>query len=403
MRGKKMAQRESMKPTKYERSYKILEYLMRNSDEQHTVSQADLRKVPELEPYMGNKETSNDTIVNMAMAMNFDEDGVKPEEEWKIVFQEFKKKYHNKIDEDEIEYDEIDDLNESVPRMPIRGLYYRHTFSYDEINSLIESVLFSKTLDTQTAHTLMDKIENNLTTKFYRRGAKRICKIQEPVLQDKERMRENLLTIQQAIDDHVKISFRFNGYNWKKELQPVRDKKDVVSPYYIVANGGRYYLLACMKRNMSIWRIDLMTEIEIPERNEQKGKKGIPVLRKQEVENLPMEWSEDFQLSHLNMAFDEPVWIKLKIKSPKREDDPTKRERVDYTFMHDWFGDTFQFVETEREVPYDDIVRVKCSPYAMVNWALQYSDRVEVLTPVSVREAVIEKIRNLNEKYNIGS
>jgi predicted DNA-binding transcriptional regulator YafY len=69
--------------------------------------------------------------------------------------------------------------------------------------------------------------------------------------------------------------------------------------------------------------------------------------------------------------------------------------------MHDWFGDTFQFVETEREAPYDDIVRVKCSPYAMTNWALQYSDRVEVLTPVSVREAVIEKIRNLNEKYDL--
>jgi hypothetical protein len=133
MRGKKMAQRESMKPTKYERSYKILEYLMRNSDEQHTVSQADLRKVPELEPYMGNKETSNDTIVNMAMAMNFDEDGVKPEEEWKIVFQEFKKKYHNKIDDDELEFEEIDDLDESVSQMPIRGLYYRHMFSYDEI------------------------------------------------------------------------------------------------------------------------------------------------------------------------------------------------------------------------------------------------------------------------------
>ena len=40
-----------------------------------------------------------------------------------------------------------------------------------------------------------------------------------------------------------------------------------------------------------------------------------------------------------------------------------------------------------------------CSPYAMANWALQYSDRVEVLEPENVRSAVIEKINALNSKY----
>ncbi|MEG0913970.1 MAG: WYL domain-containing protein [Oscillospiraceae bacterium] len=49
--------------------------------------------------------------------------------------------------------------------------------------------------------------------------------------------------------------------------------------------------------------------------------------------------------------------------------------------------------------PCDDIVRVECSPYAMVNWALQYSDRVEVVEPAEVRDAIIEKVRNLNSKY----
>lgn len=44
---------------------------------------------------------------------------------------------------------------------------------------------------------------------------------------------------------------------------------------------------------------------------------------------------------------------------------------------------------------------MKCSPYAMVNWALQYSDRVEVLEPVEVREQVIKKIKNLAIKYEV--
>lgn len=53
--------------------------------------------------------------------------------------------------------------------MRIRGLYYNHTFTYEEINSMIESILFSKTIDTESANKIIEKIENNLTTKFYKK------------------------------------------------------------------------------------------------------------------------------------------------------------------------------------------------------------------------------------------
>lgn len=84
-----------------------------------------------------------------------------------------------------------------------------------------------------------------------------------------------------------------------------------------------------------------------------------------------------------------------------QEDNPTRRIRADYTFLHDWFGDKFKVVETEKTAPYDDIIKVECSPFAMTHWALQYSDRVEVVTPEEVRNSVKEKIRNLNVKYGL--
>ena len=56
--------------------------------------------------------------------------------------------------------------------MRIRGLYYNHTFTYEEINSMIESILFSKTIDTESANKIIEKIENNLTTKFYKKRCK---------------------------------------------------------------------------------------------------------------------------------------------------------------------------------------------------------------------------------------
>ena len=369
--------------SKLERAFKILEYLKNNSDSEHTVTQAALRRESEIEPYMGDKETYNDTIVKMAMALNFDEYGVKPENEWKLIFKDFVKKFGaESLDESDSE-DEYDD-NQT---MRIRGLYYNHTFTYEEINSMIESILFSKTIDTESAN--------------------KIIEIKEPVLVDREILRENLLKIQHAIDDGVQISFTFNGYDKYKKLVPNHNKKDTVSPYYIVASGGRYYLLACKElvfsektfRNMSIWRIDLMSEIEIPGRDEKHNINGIPSVSKWKVDNLPQSWSEDFQLSHLNMSFDNPVKIKLRIKSPKEKNNPSKPLRADYTFMYDWFGDTFKYIRTEESEPYDDIVEVKCSPYAMANWALQYSDRVEIIEPESVRNMVIKKVMSLNKKY----
>ena len=405
-----MAERQTKKPSKYERSYKILEYLRRNTDKEHTVKRSDLARVPELREYLGYKETLNDTISNMALAMNTDSEGtIKPENQWKIIFKEFTRRYGLLGDDEGLDEEDDSKEDEKMWRMPIRQLYYQHTFSYDEINSIIEGILASKTIDSKTAQYLIDKIEKNMTTKFYRSGPKQICKVQEPELVDRELLKTNLLTIQKAIDNNVQILFRFNGYSHEKKLEPVRDRKDRVSPYYIVASGGKYYLLACKEvfikdkvlRNMSIWRIDLMTDIEIPDVNEKLNIMGRQRIAKEDVENLPLEWSEDFQLKHLNMSFDKPVWITLRIKSEKEKDNPSKRIRADYTFLHDWFGDNFKFIETEKVPPYDDIVKVECSPYGMVNWALQYSDRVEVLEPESVRNAVIEKIKNLNSKYGL--
>lgn len=407
-----MGKRILSKSARFERMFKVLEYLKRNTDREHPTTQAKMRKDPEVSEFIGDKETFNRLIKDMARTMNSDEFGYKREEDWKIYFHDFQKYYGDDAEDydgevnfgSDKEYEEFADQT-----MRIDGLYYNRTFSYDEINSIIEGILSTKTLHTKAAADLIKKIEENLTTKFYKKGAKQICKVMEPELADREQLSANLLMIQKAIDNNVQISFRFNGYTYQKKLEPVRDGKDTVSPYYIVASGGRYYLLACKGvvikgetvKNMSIWRIDLMTEMEIPGEDEASGIKGKPRIAKKDVDNLPMEWSDDFQLKHMNMSYDKPVWITLKIKSPKREDDPSRRVKVDYTFLHDWFGDKFRYVQTEETAPHDDIVKVECSPFAMTHWALQYCDRVEVVEPESIRNDVIEKIRNLNVKYGL--
>lgn len=365
-----MARRTSNKPSAFERTYKVLEYLKKNTDSNHTVTQVQLTKAPELKPYMGTTDTNNTMISNMANTMNSDEFGhINPKEEWRIIFDHYAQEY------------DCDDDNSAKP-FSSKGLYYKHIFSYDEINLLIEGILFSKTLDTKLAHHIIDKIEKNLTTKFYKQKYKNICTVRDTVLANREVIRQNLLLIQQAIDNRVQISFQFNKYNYKKEIIPVRNKRNTASPYYIVANSGKYYMLAGCgdDPSMFIWRVDLMTDLKIEE---------TPAPDKKDVKNLPQQWDETFPMSHINMSFDLPRTITLRVLSET------------YTFLYDWFGDTFTYERTEEEAPYGDIVRVRCSEFGIINWALQYSDRVEVLDPPEIREKIIEKIINLNKKYGL--
>lgn len=398
--------RKSDSISKVERMYKIWEYLHKNTDRNHPVSQADLReKHCAVREYVGHKQTFNRLIKDMANIMNLDENGTYDDRTtWKICFDEFEKLYGKDQD-----YEDVSDLDDEDNTIRIKNLYYNHEFSYDEINCMIEGVLACKTINSEEAQHLIKKIEDKLTSIYYPKGPKLICKVQEPVLVDKDLLRNNLLTLQRAIDKGVQVAFHFNGYSKDKKLEPIRKEKDIVSPYYIVASGGKYYLLACRELfaegkadyKMSIWRIDLMTNIEIPGRNERLGIEGQRVIPKRKVKNLPLQWKEDFQLKHLNMSYDNPEWITLRIKGVERRKNPNNNERADLTFLHDWFGDNFRYVRVESEVPHYDIVQVECSPYAMVNWALQYSDRVEVLDPEHVRNEVIEKVKKLNEKYSL--
>lgn len=408
-----MAKRKLSGISKVERMFKIWEYLKFNTDKEHTTTPGKMRKDETISEWMGDKETFNRLIKDMANIMNSAEYGYKDKKDWKIVFKDFERRYGIEVEWELDEQNESESVNDELSYMDIpmriQDLYYNQPFSYEEVNGIIEGILNAKTLGTVETQTLIKKVEENLTTKFYKKGPKCICKVCESELVDREILRNNLLLIQEAIDHKVQIAFRFNRYSYQKKLEPVRQTKDVVTPYYIVVNAGKYYLLACKERvvqgetklNMSIWRIDLMTEMEIPGKNEklgQTGQKGIP---KNKVENLPMEWTEDFQLKHLNMSYDRPIMITLRIKNMDADKNDATQNKVNYTFLHDWFGNSFHYIKTEEEVPYGDIVKVECSPYAMTHWALQYSDRVEVIAPESVRDAVKNKIKALNEKYGV--
>ena len=303
--------------------------------------------------------------------------------------------------------------SDSSKMLQLRGLKYNHTFSFTELNQLVEAVLFLKNINDNEKKKLIRKLQT-LTSENYPKyspyisentGAisMNIAGVYENPRINEDAVRDNLKIIRQAIESlsgaGCKLAFHFKGYNSEKELEP-RRKKDgsliryVVNPYYVILYNGKYYLVCSTEPypNVSIYRIDLMSDITDKisvsrlDREKMVSEKRRP---KRETVGLPTEWNSkkasEFQSEHLYMYYGVPEQITLKLD----------RER--YTLLHDYFGDHYQF---RRQVDDRwDEVEVKCVPDAMISWAMQCSDYVEVMKPDGLRKMILEKCRELVGRY----
>lgn len=167
-----------------ERAWRILEHLRKHTDKEHRVSQKELKAA--LEPYFKkNNDTIKSDVFKIAQAMNSNKDEqLLPSKDWKIIYEAFCGRYDESrqiTEEPEDEEPESEDpkiqkeLEKELKRearreraLPVYELYYRHTFSYDEINALISALQFSRTLSTREIHGLIEKVENTLTTVHYK-------------------------------------------------------------------------------------------------------------------------------------------------------------------------------------------------------------------------------------------
>lgn len=300
-------------------------------------------------------------------------------------------------------------LKEGEKTLKLVDLQFNHTFSFDEINQLIEAVLFLKNINTDEKEILIKKLKT-LSSKNYPRYSPYISeytgtvstKIQgvfEDSRIDEITAKENLRLIRKAVENNYKIAFHFNGYNKMKELETRRNADGdlmtyIVDPYYVLVYNGKYYLVCSVEpyENISIYRIDLMSDItnqigvSVLDKEKTAAK---PRRKKTEIKGLPKEWdsktASKFQSEHLYMFYGEPEKIRLKLD----------RER--YTLLHDYFGEDYEFKKS-LDCKWDE-VEVTCVPEAVMNWAMQCSDYVEILEPKILREKMKTRCESLVKRY----
>ena len=249
-------------------------------------------------------------------------------------------------------------------------------FEDSELHMLIDGVLSSKYITASHSKDLINRL-CGLSNKYFRSSVKHIHSVNDWSKTDNQALFYNIELIDKAIEQCVQIEYDYNKYGVDKKLH--KSSHQVISPYLMVLHNQRYYLMGHSDywKHIVFHHLDRITDMKIT------NIKSVPIRSIEGYEN-GINYKE-LSSAVPYMYTDKPELIEM----------IADKGIIDQVV--DWFGSAVEFYKTDRE---DKIrVTVKASPNAMVHWAMQYVDYVEVVKPERLRNQIKESLINGVNKY----
>ena len=261
-----------------------------------------------------------------------------------------------------------------------KGWYMNHEFDDTELRLIIDSIIFSKHIPLNMCTRLIEKIKG-LSNKYFSARVANITPLYENRIENKQ-ISFILEILDEAIRDKKQVEFTYNEFGADKKLHPRKtadgkERRYTINPIRIAATNGRYYLICNNDKYDSIanYRIDKITAIKLlgtPAKDHKKIKGMEQGL------NLPKHLAE-----HIYMFSGESIPVTFRVHNSAIGD------------VIDWFGaDTLFKDEGEYSA-----VTVMVNRRAMLYWAMQYAEKVEVLSPQSLRDEIKDSLQNALKKY----
>ena len=243
-------------------------------------------------------------------------------------------------------------------------------FSNAELRLLIDGLLFSKHIPYSQCKELIDKLKG-LSNKYFDAKVKHIRNLPENMPTNKQ-LFYTIEILDEAISKGRQVSFTYNEYGTDKKLHPRLDNEGnireyIINPYQIVATNGRYYLICNYDKydDVSNYRLDKITNIKL------LGTLIKPMKKVTGLEkgfDLPKHMAE-----HIYMFAGKSVPVKFRANSDLAGQ------------IIDWFGADVKFFDDNGKTV---DVRVTVNQQAMLYWALQYGQYVDILEPQELRDSV---------------
>ena len=251
-------------------------------------------------------------------------------------------------------------------------------FDETEIKFLIDAIYSSKIISGEQAKELSKKIYSTLS-KYEQKDYSYINKSTEIARTTNKDFFYNIDIITEAIKTKKKITFKYLIYNNKGKLVERRDGYTYkVSPYFLVNNFGKYYLICNLNHHEdhSNFRLDYISNIELTNEN---------IDSISNVTTLGKNFNITKHINdHVYMFGGNIITAKILIKK-------------DYaiTYIYDWFGSNAT-LKSEDDKLY---AYIKTDDRAFLYWSLQYCEEFKVIEPEYLKNKVIEHAKEILNDY----
>ncbi|MCR4683756.1 MAG: WYL domain-containing protein [Clostridiales bacterium] len=248
------------------------------------------------------------------------------------------------------------------------------TFDDTEIQLLIDSVLASKHIAVKQSKDLIERL-CSLSNKYFRRHVKNIHTVGEWDKTEYKNLFYNIGVIDDAIEAGRMVEYDYNKYGTDKKLHKTSFQR--ISPYQLILHNQRYYLMGYSKHwdGMRFHRVDRITNIRVSDRE------AIPLRTLKGYEN-----GIDYSRLSTGMPY-------MYADTPERITFYTNEGIVDQII--DWFGKNVEFRREDDKL----VATLRSSPRAMLYWAVQYADCVEIISPEYLRDQVVEYLNSGINNY----
>ena len=248
-------------------------------------------------------------------------------------------------------------------------------FEDSELRLLIDGVLASKHITAKHSKELINKL-CGLSNKYFRRHLKNIYSVNDWGKTDNQSLFYNIEVVDEAIESGKMVQYDYNKFGIDKNLHKSSFQR--VSPYQLILHNQRYYLMGYSKywEHMVFHRLDHITNIKVSDRD------AIPIS---EVDG----YKNGINYQELTTAM--PYMYNDK---PERIVFSTNEKMIDQFI--DWFGKDIEIRPDNDNIT----VVLTASPKAMLYWAVQYADEVEIIKPATLREEIKSFLNKAAQKYN---
>lgn len=246
-----------------------------------------------------------------------------------------------------------------------------------QIQFLVDAIFSSKNITGKQAEQLSNVLYN-MVSKYQRKKYNYLYKSEDLNRNSNPTFFYNIEVINNAIEQKKMIQFHYVDYDKNgNEILRLNGYTYRVSPYFLVNNFGKYYLLANLysHKNITTFRVDYLRDIEMIE---------TPIINIENVNAGSKLNIYDYLNQHVYIFGDKVSFCKLQVLDDKVN-----------SAIVDWFGKKADF----QTIDGNTFVSFYCDESAFYYWCLQYGEHIEVLQPKDVVLKLANNYKLMADRY----